>query len=64
MFRIYKDNVVVVEGESPLTITGLEPDTQVSEGEYQVVRVEDEKESERVNVPPFKTLPVETEEGD
>lgn len=61
MFKIYKGNDVIVEGESPLSITGLEPDTQVSEGEYQVVRVEGEKESERVDVPSFKTLPIKVE---
>lgn len=59
MFKIYKNDELVVEGESPLTITGLEPDTQVSEGEYQVVRVDGERESERVDIPAFKTLPIE-----
>ena len=49
---------MVVEGESPLTITGIEPDTQVVKGTYQAVRVENEKESERVDVPAFKTLPI------
>lgn len=59
MFRIYKDNDVIVEGESPLAITGLEPNTNVSEGEYQAVRVEDDRESERVDIPAFTTLPIE-----
>src|SRR5690625_2246597 len=58
MFRIYKNDKLVVEGESPLTITGIEPNTQVVEGTYQAVRVENEKESERVDVPAFKTLPI------
>src|SRR5699024_3639349 len=58
MFRIYKNDEMVVEGESPLTITGIEPDTQVVKGTYQAVRVENEKESERVDVPAFKTLPI------
>lgn len=58
MFRIYKDDEMVVEGESPLTITDLDPDTDVAEGEYQAVRVEDERESERVDIPAFKTLPI------
>ena len=58
MFRIYKNDELIVEGESPLTITGIEPDTQVVEGTYQAVRVEDEKESERVDIPAFKTLPI------
>lgn len=58
MFRIYKNDELIVEGESPLTITGIEPDTQVVEGTYQAVRVENEKESERVDIPAFKTLPI------
>ena len=45
-------------GRSPTSITGIEPDTQVVEGTYQAVRVENEKESERVDVPAFKTLPI------
>ncbi len=60
MFRIYKDDEIVVEGESPLEITGLDPDTDVAKGEYQAVRVEEDKEeSERVGVPAFKTLPID-----
>lgn len=58
MFKIYKNDEVVVEGESPLEITGLEPNTDVVEGSYQAVRVENEKESERVDIPAFKTLPI------
>lgn len=56
MFKLYKGDTVVDEGESPLTITGLEPNTEVAKGEYQVVRVDDDKESERVDVPAFTTL--------
>jgi len=58
-FKIYKDDEVVVEGESPLTITGLEPNTDVAEGEYKAVRVEGDRESEKVDIPAFKTLPIE-----
>lgn len=58
MFRIYKDNTVVVEGESPLTITGVNANTDVSEGTYEAVRVEGEQESERVAIPAFKTLDI------
>lgn len=57
-FKIYKGDSVIVEGESPLTITGLNPNKEVTKGEYQVVRVEDDKESERVDIPAFKTLPI------
>src|SRR5699024_2102444 len=59
MFKIYKGDSVVVEGESPLSITGLDPNTEVPKGEYQAVRVEDDKESDRVDIPAFKTLPIE-----
>lgn len=58
MFKIYKGEDVIAEGESPLTITGIDPDTDVAEGEYQAVRVEGEEESERVDIPAFKTLPI------
>lgn len=57
-FKIYKGDDVIVEGESPLTITGLEPNTDVTAGEYQAVRVEDDQESERVNIPSFTTLSI------
>lgn len=58
MFKIYKGESVVVEGESPLTITGIDPNTEVPKGEYQAVRVEDDKESDRVDIPAFTTLSV------
>ncbi len=58
MFKIYKGESVVAEGESPLSITGLDPNTQIEKGEYQAVRVEDDRESERVDIPAFKTLPI------
>lgn len=58
-FKIYKGDDVVTEGESPLEITGLSPNTDIAAGEYQAVRVEDDRESERVNIPAFKTLPID-----
>lgn len=59
-FKIYKGNAVVAEGESPLEITGVAPNTDVAAGEYQAVRVEfDDRESERVDIPAFTTLPIE-----
>ncbi|MFD1416806.1 phage tail protein [Oceanobacillus jeddahense] len=61
-FKIYKGEDVVTEGESPLEITGVEPNTEVSTGDYQAVRVEGDKESERVNIPAFKTLPIDVTE--
>lgn len=57
-FKIYKGDEVVVEGESPLAITGLDPNTDVAKDEYQAVRVDGERESERVDIPAFKTLPI------
>lgn len=55
-FRITKDGNKVVEGLSPLTIDGLDPDTQVAEGDYKVVRVtEDGETSKAVSIPAFKT---------
>lgn len=61
MFRIYEGESVVVEGESPLTITGLDPNTAVAKGTYQAVRVDGDRESERVDIPGFKTLPIKVE---
>ena len=57
-FKIYKGDAVVVEGESPLTITGVAPNTNVASGEYKVTRVDGERESEKVDIPSFKTLPI------
>ena len=58
-FRIYKNGEVVAEGDSPLAINGIEPNTDVADGEYQASRFDNDIESERVDVPGFKTLPVE-----
>src|SRR5690606_8881736 len=58
MYKIYKEDVVVAEGESPLTITGINPNTNVDAGTYQAVKVDGEQESERVDISAFKTLPI------
>jgi len=58
-FKIYKGDAVVADGESPLTITGIDPNTDVSEGEYQATRVDGDNESERVDIPSFTTLPID-----
>lgn len=58
MFKIYKDDTVIAKGKSPLAITGIEPNRDVKKGEYQVVRVDGDTESDRVDVPDFKTLPI------
>lgn len=57
-FRIYKkDGTKVVEGTSPLSITGIAANTQVVKGDYQAVRVTNDVESAKVDIPAFKTLP-------
>ncbi|WP_138090849.1 putative Ig domain-containing protein [Halalkalibacterium halodurans] len=57
-FKIYRGETVIAEGESPLTIRGVAPNTTVAAGEYQAVRVEDGKESVRVDIPAFTMLPI------
>lgn len=57
-FRIYKDDSVVVEGNSPLEIDGCNPNTDIASGEYEVTRLENEQESERVPLGAWKTLPI------
>lgn len=55
-FRIYKkDGTKVVEGTSPLTITGIAADTQVAKGDYKAVHVLNGIESAKVDIPAFKT---------
>lgn len=55
-YRIYKGSEKVVEGASPLTITGLDAGAKVAAGTYHIVRVQDEKESEKVAIPAFTVL--------
>lgn len=57
-FRIYKDDEVIVEGVSPLAITGVAPNTEVSSGTYRATRLIEGKESAKVDIPAFKTLPI------
>ncbi|MEQ6112767.1 hypothetical protein [Enterococcus faecalis] len=54
-YRIYKGSEKVVEGASPLTITGLDAGAKVA-GTYHIVSVQDEKESEKVAIPAFTVL--------
>ena len=58
-FRVYKkaDGAKIAEGVSPVGITGLAAGTAVSEGDYQVTRVQEGKESQKVNVGAFTVLP-------
>lgn len=56
-FRIYKkDGTKVTEGASPLAITGLAAETVVAKGDYQAVRVINDVESQKVDIPAFTTL--------
>ena len=57
-FKIYKGDDVVAEGASPLEIKGIGANKSIAKGTYQAVRVENKKESERVDIPAFKTLPI------
>ena len=57
-FKIYKEDMVIVEGASPLSITGVAANTQISAGTYKATRVKDNKESDKVDIPGFKTLPI------
>lgn len=45
------------EGKTNITIDGLTPNTNYSEGTYQVSYSKEGNESKKVNVPGFKTLP-------
>lgn len=46
----------MAEGDSPLEITGLSQDTEYPEGMFEATRLENGRESERVDVPYFRTL--------
>lgn len=55
-FRIYKkDGTKVTEGASPLSISGLAAETAVAKGDFQAVRVTNDVESAKVDIPAFKT---------
>lgn len=56
-----KDGSLVVEGDSPLAITGLAAETVVATGDYVVVAVENGKESAPVDIPGFTVLPASGE---
>ena len=55
-YIVYKgEEVIVPAGPSPLEITGIEPNTDVPAGTYQVGFADG---GEKVNVPAFKTSPI------
>lgn len=51
-----KDGTGVAEGDSPLAITGLAPDTVVATGDYVVIAIENGVESDPVDIPGFTVL--------
>ena len=59
--KVYKNGEVVgsqvanPEGATTVTITGLEADTTYPAGTYKVAFANDSGESEKVDVPQFKT---------
>lgn len=58
VFNVYNKSgkKVVTEQPSPVTITGLKPETEYAKGDYQVTAIEDGKpESSKVDVPAFTT---------
>ena len=58
VFNVYKKTgkKVVTEQPSPVTITGLNAETEYAKGDYQVTAIEDGKpESSKVDVPAFTT---------
>lgn len=56
-----KDGTLVVEGASPLAITGLDAETVVATGDYVAIAVENGKESTPVDIPGFTVLPASGE---
>lgn len=59
VLNLYHDNELIDSDESEVVIEGLDPDMEVEEGEYQVSFEENGLESEKVDVPSFRTLPIE-----
>ena len=64
--KVYKDGEVVgsaergVDGIAKVTIDNLTADTDYATGSYQVAFSNENGESEKVNVPAFKTKPATT----
>ncbi len=57
-FNLYKDSKKIGNSASPVKVTGLAPNIEVAEGTYQVSRVTDDGESEKIAIPAFKTKPI------
>lgn len=62
-FRIYdKSGAKVKEGKSPITITGLTPNTQYAKGDYLACELIDgTQETNKLELIAFKTLPISVE---
>lgn len=54
IYRIYKKDELVAEGESPLTIKGLTPGQTIRKGTYQICTLQNGLESERVDLQVLK----------
>lgn len=64
VFNVYKKDgtKVLTEDTSPAVITGLTADTTYAKGDYKVSAIEEGKpESEKVDIPEFKTQPAVVE---
>lgn len=61
--NVYKDNEFIksaeyVDGKAKVNIDGLDANTNYASGTYQVARESENGESEKVDVPAFKTKPI------
>lgn len=54
-----RENSLISSGEKEVVITGIAANTQVAKGDFLVSWSDENKESNKVEVPAFKTLPVE-----
>lgn len=60
-FNIYKNEKIIQSGKSPMKIEGLSPDTLYKKGIFKISRVFNAGESEKVDVPEFKTSSIEVQ---
>lgn len=64
VLKVYKDNEVVAsaergeDGKATATIDGLNPDTDYTAGDYQAAWENENGESDKTDVPSFKTKPI------
>lgn len=62
-FRIYdKSGTKIKEGKSPITVTGLTPNTQYTKGDYLACElINGTQETNKLGLSAFKTLPISVE---